>query len=393
MEKELEILLKNVSSELVKVNDEIKAQAETANKEMKNLGDVTAATKGKVDELLAKQSDVEGRLKDAEQKLARRGGGGADKPKSLGQRVMENEEVKAFCAAGKRGSVRVNAAITTDAAGDLVVPQRQPGIVAPPNRRMTIRDLLMPGRTDSNSIEYVRETGFDNQAESVTEGEAKPESGITFELVNTPVRTIAHWVHATRQILADAPMLQSYIDGRLRYGLAYKEELQLLKGDGTGVNLEGLVPLATSYAAAFTPSKPTRIDELRLAILQANLAEYPVNGMVLHPTDWADIELTKDDLGLYIMANPLQMQGPVLWGKPVVETQAMDLGEFLVGAFSMAAQIFDREDATVEISTEDRDNFIKNMVTILAEERLGLAVYRPEALVTGEFTYNTGFEL
>jgi HK97 family phage major capsid protein len=69
----------------------------------------------------------------------------------------------------------------------------------------------------------------------------------------------------------------------------------------------------------------------------------------------------------------------------VVDTTAVDEGEFLVGNFMMSSQIWDREDATVDISTEDRDNFVKNMVTIRAEERLALTCYRPEALIYGDF--------
>jgi HK97 family phage major capsid protein len=131
---------------------------------------------------------------------------------------------------------------------------------------------------------------------------------------------------------------------------------------------------------------PQRFDVIRFAILQAALAELPPSGIVLHPTDWALIELTKDENGRYIIGNPAGEAQPRLWGLPVVPTQAMGLDKFLVGAFSTAAQIFDRQTARVEMSTEDSDNFRKNLVTIRAEERLGLAVYRPEAFIKGDFS-------
>lgn len=247
----------------------------------------------------------------------------------------------------------------------------------------------MPGRTASTNIEYARENVWTNNAATVAENPSspKPQSELTYVLANAPVRTIAHWIIASKQILADAPQLQSQIDGRLRYGLSFAEDTQLLLGDGTGTNLSGLMTVATAYAApaGVTVSSPTMLDKLRLAMLQATLALYPATGHVLNPTDWASIELTKDSQGRYIWANPAGLVGPTLWGLPVAESLAMPQNNFLTGAFKYAAQIFDREDANVLISTEDRDNFVRNMVTILAEERLALAVYRPQALIKGVF--------
>lgn len=378
-----------LSAEFKKVGDDLKKFAEDAQKEIKQAGEMTAATKTEVDKLLAKHASIDGRLLEIEQKMARRGFE-PETPKTLGEQVVADEKVKEFMENPRKGSVRATIKtkdITSAAAsgGVLVTEDRRPGIIAPPDRRMTVRDLLTPGRTNSNLVEYLKENVFTNSAAVVSEGVTKPESNITFTEASAPVRTIAHWIRATRQILADAPMLQSYIDGRLRYGLAYAEELELLKGSGVGQHLNGIVTQATAYSAEFTPASATIIDTLRLAMLQVQLAEFPPSGIVLHPTDWARIELLKDGENRYLWANPRGMNGPGLWGLPVVTTQAMDEDEFLVGAFRLGAQIFDREDASVEISTEDQDNFVKNLVTILCEERLALAVYRTTAFVTGDF--------
>ena len=141
----------------------------------------------------------------------------------------------AFCNSFKPSTRTVTlpiTSLTTDAAGSagaLVVEHRVPGIVAAPNRQLTIRDLLMPGTTDSNAITYVREKGFTNNAgPQASEGAKKAQSDLQFEEVTTSVKTIAHFVKASRQILDDASMLQSYINGRLTYGLKLKEDLQLL---------------------------------------------------------------------------------------------------------------------------------------------------------------------
>lgn len=390
--------LATLAKELKTAAEDVKKQAETTNTEIKNLGKVTEETKKAADEALIKHNDLSARLTEIEQKMVRK----SDQPvqtKSVGETVTDSDEFKAFVKSGGRGKIAIPvkaiiSSLTTDAngsAGANVVTMRVPGIVAPPQRKMTIRDLMTPGRTGSGSIEYVRETGFTNNAATVTEtaGTAKAQSDIKFDLVLQAVTTIAHWVLATKQILADAPQLQSYIDGRLRYGLQYVEESQLLNGGGTGTDLNGIYTQATPYVQSIVPTAAgnlTKVDVIRLAILQAFLAEYPASGIVMHPSDWADIELTKTDHGAYIFANPQNGIDARLWRLPVVETQAMTQDSFLTGAFQLGSQIFDREDANVLISTEDSDNFRKNLVTILAEERLASAVYRPQAFVKGTFT-------
>lgn len=388
--------IKQLSRDLKAATDKVKEFAEDAKGRLEKGEQLTVSAKQSADEALVKFNELSAQMTEIEQKLARHGGGGGDKErKSVGRLFVEAEDVKAFMErAPSKGSVQFGTkalitSLTNDAlgsAGDLIIPDRQDGIVAPPQRRMTVRDLLTPGRTASNSIQYVQETGFVNNAGTVAEGAQKPQSDIKFDLLTKPVATVAHWVQASKQILADAPMLESYIDGRLRYGLAYAEELQLLKGDGTGTNLLGLIPQAVAYSPPLTPPEDaTMIDMLRYAMLQAVLAEYPATGHILNPIDWARIETTKTTDGAYIIGNPADGAEPRLWRLPVVETPAMTVDKFLTGAFKLAAQIFDREDANVALSTDDRDNFIRNLVTILAEERLGLAVYRPEALVYGDF--------
>lgn len=359
-------------------------------------GEVSAELKEKTDKALSELGDVTTRLSDMEKRAAREKENGEEEQKSLGQLVIDSDAYKAGNLTGSsRASIKVSAdraAITTAnttvgtgrSPGTSLVPgARVPGIFGLPERQMTIRDLLLPGQTSSNNVEYVKETGYTNNAAPVAETTAKPYSDITFDMASAPVRTLAHLFKASRQILDDAPALRSYIDGRARYGLRFVEENQLLNGSGTGQNIAGLVPQATAFAPAFTPEAVTGIDRLRLAILQVVLAEYPATAFVLNPIDWAKIELTKDAGENYIIGNPQGSLTPTLWNLPVVSTQAMASGQFLTGAFSYAAQIFDRMDIEVLLSSENVDDFEKNMFTIRAEERLALAVYRPEAFVTG----------
>lgn len=387
--------IKSLARDLKAATDKVKEFAEDAKGRLEKGEQLSQKAKESADEALVKFNELSATMTEIEQKLARRGGGDDVERKSMGQRFVEDESVKSFMdRVPSKGSVSLDVkaitSLTTDAmgsAGDLIVPDRQAGIQAPPERRLTVRDLITPGRTNSNAIQYVQETGFTNAAATTAEGLIKSESSLKFDLMTKPVATIAHWIQASKQILADAPMLASYVDGRLRYGLAYAEELQFLKGDGTGSNLLGMIPQASAYVAPGGLVGTTMFDQMRYAMLQAVLAEYPATGHILHPIDWARAETTKDELGRYILGEPADGAPPRMWRLPVVETPAMTVDKFLTGAFKLACQLFDREDANVELSTEDRDNFVKNMVTIRGEERVGLAVYRPEALVYGDFGF------
>ncbi|MEC8124601.1 MAG: phage major capsid protein [Pseudomonadota bacterium] len=396
-----DINIEQLAQEFKKQVDEVKAIAEDFKGKREHGDKIAEGAKQSADEAITKLNETKAQLDELEQKMARRPNDTPNEVKSLGCQFVESDQFKSLKgAAGQRGKANLEVkatitSLTTDAAGsagDLVQTTRLPGIIAPPDRKLTIRDLLMQGRMDGNALEYVRETGFTNNAGMVAEGTKKPQSDIKFDLISTTAKVIAHYMKASRQILDDASQLQSYIDGRLRYGLAFKEEQQILNGDGTGQNLLGIIPQATAYVrpAGVTPSSETIIDTLRYAMLQAVLAEYPASGHVLNPIDWASIETLKDSTGQYIIGNPQGAASPTLWRLPVVETQAITAGKFLTGGFSMGAQIFDRWLSRVEVATENEDDFINNLVTILAEERLALAVYRPEAFIYGDLKPATG---
>lgn len=386
--------LEVLAQEFKKQVDHVKGIAEEFKGKAAAGDKIAEGAKQTADEAIVKLNEAKARLDELEQKMARRPHEGREEVKSLGRQFVDSDSYKSLTgSAGQRGkaNLEIKATITsatTDAvgsAGDLVQATRLPGIVGAPERKLTIRDLLMQGRMDGNSLEFVQETGFTNSAAPVAEGALKPQSDIKFDLKSTTAKVIAHYMKASRQILDDASQLQSYIDGRLRYGLAFKEEQQILNGDGTGQNLLGIVPQATAYVrpAGVTTTAESKLDTLRFAMLQAILAEYPASGHVLNPIDWAAIETLKDTSGQYIIGNPQGGLNPTLWGLPVAETQAIASGKFLTGAFSMGAQIFDRWASRVEVATENEDDFVKNLVTILAEERLALAVYRPEAFIYG----------
>ena len=388
--------LPQLAEELKKRTDEVKAIAEEFNGKAAKGEKLSQDAKDAADVAMTKLNELRAQVEDIEQKATRKAGADEADHRSLGQQFVESKGFKDLAESpSQRGKadMQLKATITlatTDtlgAAGDTVQVTRVAGIVAPPERRMTVRDLITPGRMDGNALEYVKETGFVNNAGMVAEAAAKPQSDLKFDLVSTTAKVVAHYVKASRQILSDSSMLASYIDGRLRYGLAFKEEQQLLNGDGTGQNLLGIIPQATAYAAPGGLTSAQAMDQMRLAMLQAELAEYPATGHVMNPIDWTRIELLKDTTGRYIIGNPQGTTAPRLWNLPVVATQAIAQDKFLTGAFKLGAQLFDRWLARVEVATENEDDFIKNLVTVLAEERLALAVYRPEAFIYGDLGF------
>jgi HK97 family phage major capsid protein len=329
------------------------------------------------------------RLFDLESKFA---GGELDNPdtkKNFAERAAE--DIKKGWNGSTSGKVDVKSfskalGSGTGSASALVQAQRNPGILMPGLRRLTIRDLLAQGRTTSNAIEYVRENVFTNGAAPVAEGALKPETQLTFTKETANVKTIAHWIQAARQIMDDAPMLESYVNGRLLFGLDLVEEGQLLNGDGTGDNLLGLNQVASAYDVALNATGDTRADQIAHAIFQTSESEFEASGLILNPRDWHSIALLKDGDGRYIFGGPAAFAAKVMWGLPVVATKAQAQGTFTVGGFDLASQIWDRMDATIEVSNQDRDNFIKNMLTILCEERLAVTHYRPTAIIKGTFT-------
>lgn len=346
------------------------------------------------------------RVQAVEQKLDHKPGNDNNQQgRSIGQMVIDSDQFKAV-KAGDRKMDRVNVGSfhktaitnvlnqTTGTIALLGTTDRLQGLIMPGLRRLTVRDLIPNYTTSGNMIEYVKENVFTNSAgpqydaTSPTpgqEGAIKNESGITFTLVQTPVTTIAHWVPASRQVLADAPQLQSYVDGRLRYGLKLEEEDELLNETGANGNLNGLMNQATAFSGGATSALV--LDTFLRAFTQISLSEYEASGLVVHPTDWQNVMLLKDTTGRYLFSDPHSVEQPRVWGKTVVPTQAMAVGNFLAGAFTLAAGIYDREDADVRVAEQHADFFIRNMVVILCEERLALAVFRAAALVKGSISY------
>ncbi|MDM9594660.1 phage major capsid protein [Pseudomonas guariconensis] len=310
---------------------------------------------------------------------------GDDSYKSLNQKgaaQAELEVTKSDMASMKEMKVT---------SAGIVVPNYDPVIQPGIRQELRIRDLLTAVPVSGQSYTYFRENLHTRGAAPVAEGGLKPTSNVTFTTETDRVKKIAVWMPVTDEALDDVPQLFAYLQQLLRYDLKLEEEAQILKGDGTGENLNGLMTQATNYDTGLSKAGDTAIDLVRRSIYQVRKqSKMSADGVVMTELDWMNIELQKDGENRYLFANLQGLVTPILWGRPVITSDSMDEGdedtggEFLTANFARSTTLFDRMSFLFKMGLIN-DQFIKNERALLVEERLGLGVRRKEALVKGRF--------
>jgi HK97 family phage major capsid protein len=271
--------------------------------------------------------------------------------------------------------------------GEVTAPTRVPGIINDPDRAQHVRDFIAQATTDSDRVYYVRESAFEDNTATRGEASTKPQSDFELTQEEAPVRKIATYVRMSTEMLNDTPGLVSYLTTRLPKKLRLEEDDQILYGNGTAPNLEGITAVASAYVDTLADADVNRFDVLVKAISQARADEYVANAIMLNPADWYSMLLTKDGEGAYVFPESARFGGvaPRIAGVPIIANTAIASGDFLVGDFASGVQLFDRLQANVRFFEQDQDNAIKNMITVVAEERLALAIYRPTAFIYGGF--------
>jgi HK97 family phage major capsid protein len=217
-------------------------------------------------------------------------------------------------------------------------------------------------------------------------GARKPQMNLAFteDIVNCI--TLAHWTPAHRQTLDDVPVMRNLIDTELVYGLALTEEWQILQGPGTGGNLLGFMNnTLIQNQGTMTGAGIQQLDWVRKALTKSLIADYPPNGIVVNPIDWEAIELLKDSQGRYLYLDINPGREPNIWKIPAVVSNSMPVNNFLLGAFALGADLYDRETTTIRFAEQHEDYVVRNAVLVLAEERIGLGVKRPLSFVKGRF--------
>ncbi|MDB4277799.1 phage major capsid protein [Gammaproteobacteria bacterium] len=392
--------IKELSEKVTEVATELKSALDSQNKEFKSVGEASKETTERVRAAEEKFASMTEETKSFEKRLAvmeAKGNrptmeSGIQKTATLGEMFTKSEAYQGVKSSMRGNGMPVELKAITDgpaSAGALTTEYRNPNIYKDPNRPIFIRDLVNHMPTMDSAVEVMRELLFSNNA-APQAGQlvAKAESDITFSQETYAVQTIAHWLPAARQMLSDVARLRSYIDGRLMYGLDLEMDQQLLLGDGTGQNFLGLLvdPAVTDIGASVGLEGEVMIDHIRKAVTACQLNEYyNINGVVLNPQDWEAIELAKGSDGHYIWVSVTQGGESRLWRVPVVITNAMPVGEFILGDWTMGATLYDREQKSVRVSESHADYFVRNGVVVLAEERAAFAIELPRAFTKGQF--------
>lgn len=268
-------------------------------------------------------------------------------------------------------------------------------------RPLTMRDIITIGQTDTDAIEYIRQVSETNNAAMVPEAQStapigdgtggtvtaavgglKPESGMVFEKVSTTVKTVAHWMPATKRALADAGQMQTLIDGFLRWGLEEELEDQMVLGNGSGENFEGLTNISNLTAQTWDTNLlvTTRRAKTKVRLVGRSAP----TAYLLNPYDWENIQLTRADedgtSGPFLFGGPASTEVPTLWNLPVVECESVPIGTGYVGNFKTLI-LWDREQAGVQMTDSHADFFVRNLVAILAEARAAFGCIKPGAIV------------
>ena len=318
-----------------------------------------------------------------------------DEYRSQGGRFREGFSTSAVALEGK-GTLLEGAGGGGGALAS-TVPQVVPGVVEKMFQSLTVADLFLSGQASTNSIRYVVEGTATSGAAGVAESGVKPESTLGLTMTDEPIKKIATFLPVSDEMLEDAPAIQSYINGRLSLFVKIEEERQLLRDTSGGNEVQGLLTSRNVPVYAGGTAVGNKAVQLFKAMngLRGSAFLEP-DWTIMNPADWESIRLLTDSAGQFFGGGPFQ--GPYgsgsnvsasgqasgaadsVWNKPVYVTAAVGAGTAIVGTQS-SAQVWRRGGISVEASNSHSNFFQTNMVAIRAEERLGLAVYRPTGYV------------
>lgn len=391
-----------LATEIGKLKSHVNTLVEKSNQEVMESvkGRVEAETKAAIQASLDKLTELEQKMKGDMDKLDAQIQSGMEArqkaSKSFGDMLADEfgkEEVRTkwneshnlafnFPLTGKAVGTMTEAASLT---GEVIAPTRREAIVELAQRQAHVRELLPQGTMTSNEFRFVQENAGEGAANVTAEGATKNQIDFDLEAISAPVRKITGFARISEELLDDVSAMQAFLGRRLQKDIRTKEDQQLLYGTGLSNQLTGLTEDAASFTAYRADSNATIVDLVIQVIAQLEVANYMANGILLNPRDFFSIYLAKDSDGGYVIQQLVTRENGQLFiaGIPVFRNTAVAVGEYVIGDWTNGAQIFDRTGLNVRFFDQDQDNAIKNLVTVVAEERLAFPIFYADSFVYG----------
>ena len=310
---------------------------------------------------------------------------------SLADAIEQNGDNLAKLARGEQK--RSSFILDTKAVGNMteavnltgdITRQYANQVYALPSRKVHLRSLLPIGTINQGLFTFPYESGGEGAPAAQTQGSSKAQVDFDITMKDAAAQYIAGYVRISRQMLDDIPAMTSFLQSRLLEKYLIAEDAQILSGDGTAPNLQGILGVATAATGAATVD----VEQLVQAIAQLESSNYSATGIMVNPTDWAAIMNTKNTNAAYSLpaSTVVTTDGNVsIAGIPLYKSTAIAVDKFLVGDWSMGAQIMQNQGISVQFSEMDGDNFTKNLITVRVEARIALPIYYAGAFVYGDF--------
>lgn len=295
-----------------------------------------------------------------------------------------------------------NAARFEIKAADMTMANAYTGVVAgetviedfkfDPSRSVHIRTLLPIGNTDAQTIRFPKESAYDDGAAATAQGSAVGQSDFDITATSVNVEKVGTFMRITEEMLNDTPGLSSYLSARVPGKVLSVEDNEIISGDGSSPNLDGLLTDGTAFTTSsgglFYQSieSANEFDVIVVALNQLALSNYQADTILMNPTDFHKIVLLKSTANEYLRNQIITGIQPTVNGVPITLSTAMPNGKFLVGNLAQATQLWIRDGLGIEFSREDSTNFRDGFVTVRAQERIALTNYAPNAIVQGTFS-------
>ncbi len=282
-----------------------------------------------------------------------------------------------------------NVTETGSLTGDVIAPLRLDDIYRDPLRPVHLRQFMNMGRMSSNQVLYNKLSEETDGSGTTAEGSTAGQSDFAITATEVPARKINTYLNISKEMMEDADFIMSYLQTQVVGRILMQEDTQVLSGNGSSPNLQGIIPVAKAYTlGVITGTNSSDInyyDVLINAVTQARVSYYVPNYIIVHPNDYQTVLTARDQYGRYQFEQNIAagQNGFFIGGALLAPNTAMTQGTFLVGDFSLGAQLFQRDDLEITFSTQNASNFVQGLVTVLVEERLANVVYRPNAFIYG----------